>query len=1260
MSFADDAIGFFLQLDDQLTPALQAAEGSYKKFIKSLDQFNQRAFKSVNKGMMAMASLVESFEAMPKTASRTYEATRKALQRRMKPLQQRVNIVLTPASVKNLAREVGKAISGVLAKVRLRSSATRPLKKSAFFKTTGSLTREYKQTLQPPDLLGKFQGLPRFAKGGTVPGGGGDIDSILSWLTPGEVVLPKDMVDALKDAKGHFTALPPGLRETLADISNLKTAMEKLKGAMALGVDVQDEYADATAVLNAKMVDLDGIVSHLSQPVLKQVLPQLKDAKDGFDDMGDAAEDAQSPIKTLLTKILGPARFLAINKALTDVGEGFSSLSQSAGSALEQGEELISGFSDNMNEANRSLGWTRDSLVKMKGDLMAIGSDINLVPEIMGQAFSALVDSGVRSEGQLKSLTKVVALFAEGTTADVGEAANMAYKLADSYGWGENRVAAFYATLKRVSGEANIDMQAIQQQSEEVMASGLFNVITDPAEQRNALEGLASLTGAMQSHWGATGGVLAKTLGEALTDVEKLPMLTMLGLDRDAVATAMRSGDMSSVLQTVSDRLQGMGGGELAQFTTQLQDITGLTELSAEEFGNLARNSEGMQATLASLNKLTVDAGSGIDALTSEVQKSKSGFQSWKDSLVSGIANFVGPNLMEFFEDVNPQFVISTAYMMKMGAEALVTGFKMVKGIGGGLKAGAQGMGILSKAAPVISTATTAVGGAAGVAGAGAAGAGIAGFLSGLGTGLAALGAGLLAGAPGLAIGGAILAGVAIAIAVALRIATPAIQAFGEIAMGIMDRVVLVFKEMATMDWKQLAMIAPVMLTMGPGMAAMGIGVAAMAGGMLLSIPALLAFAGVMKVFGNDTLSKAGGVFANVINNLALAFQIDHGALETALAGIKGAATFIVQFGKIAAVLTVAASMAVVGNLVGGIIKFFTGRSPLEQLVDSGSEMATTVNGLVRSMGGLHTTNLEPTAKKMAAVAGFMANFGKMAKALRISDPGALSTAVGKAIDMLAGGALRALIGKKPERIAKHAKGMRKTVDMLVKEYADWDTSGVGNMGENLGKVAEFTKAVGGMSEGVGKLDPGAMSALWDKMTWWHDKQDSIRKSAVGIKASVGFLLHTFGDMTVKYSKEKLGDIATMMTDAARIAVEGAKLGEALEELEDYDDLDTADIQSAANKIGAGIKAFHDANVGNLRANGEVAVLTKQELQTTVRVHVEGTVTASDSETHKLLRQLLAAMGGGGATPTERGIPRRPGADAAAVASGGGEGGQTF
>lgn len=97
-----------------------------------------------------------------------------------------------PYGLQGLARELGLSID--TAAVLYRKLVSRGSLKGV---ASGKTSRLRKDVVD-------FDNLFKFAKGGIVPGSGNE-DSVLAWLTPGELVIPKDVVNGMFQATAPRT-----------------------------------------------------------------------------------------------------------------------------------------------------------------------------------------------------------------------------------------------------------------------------------------------------------------------------------------------------------------------------------------------------------------------------------------------------------------------------------------------------------------------------------------------------------------------------------------------------------------------------------------------------------------------------------------------------------------------------------------------------------------------------------------------------------------------------------------------------------------------------------------------------------------------------------------------------------------------------------------------------------------------------------------------------------------------------------------------
>nr|MBA3845412.1 hypothetical protein [Planctomycetota bacterium] len=70
MGFSSDTIGFYLQADDQLSPALEQAADNYTRYVRDMEKLNKKAVTSMSKGTGSMGSMLKN---MPKEAARAYK-----------------------------------------------------------------------------------------------------------------------------------------------------------------------------------------------------------------------------------------------------------------------------------------------------------------------------------------------------------------------------------------------------------------------------------------------------------------------------------------------------------------------------------------------------------------------------------------------------------------------------------------------------------------------------------------------------------------------------------------------------------------------------------------------------------------------------------------------------------------------------------------------------------------------------------------------------------------------------------------------------------------------------------------------------------------------------------------------------------------------------------------------------------------------------------------------------------------------------------
>lgn len=344
MAFSDAAIGFYLQMEDQLTPQLPGATRAYEKFIKTLTKLNRQGFDQVSGFLGTLGGLVKSVEKL--TAGSTVE----------------LNIGLTRKSRKAFGDVIGEAVTNALSKSKLRLSASVPKRLLKMFSQDATLRTLYRDLPQPPDMVGGFQ-VPKYAEGGKVKRqkkGPNFEDTVFGLLTPGEVVVPAKLVNKLETA-----------------VEFLDSAKKTLSAGLGSDKDLKD-YQQGLTVAAEAMERLHEATKAAGFATAQKLQPQLSQLRQRFEDLNEQVEKKNVPtFKALFQKILGPVNFLAVNEGVKRLQDGLSQLrggADKAYQALGGGKEIDDGI-DALNRANVFLGRSRDSLAQLKFEVAGIASE---------------------------------------------------------------------------------------------------------------------------------------------------------------------------------------------------------------------------------------------------------------------------------------------------------------------------------------------------------------------------------------------------------------------------------------------------------------------------------------------------------------------------------------------------------------------------------------------------------------------------------------------------------------------------------------------------------------------------------------------------------------------------------------------------------------------------------------------------------------------------------------------------------------------
>lgn len=318
MAFSDDAIGFFLQADDQLSPVLDTAAGNYRRFVKDIETMNKGVYRDTARMTAGLAALADEFADLPKTAATAYKKLLSNISD--KPIFQRVSFKIDTDTKDAIGSAIGKGIKQALASMTIRLTPDVGRKSSLF--NNQSVRAIYKTMVQPPDMVGEAK-IPRFAQGGIVAGPGG-IDKVLAYLTAGEMVVPRDATqqimggfsNSMRD-KGRYTAEQASFSRAVGplvdDIRNLTEAISR--GAASGGLNTAEGHSAAIAgqgIAAQKLMALQSILSAMPQALQNDMLPVMVDMEESVKKIGLHIDAA-----TVATQSFTPAQAAAATVTAT-------------------------------------------------------------------------------------------------------------------------------------------------------------------------------------------------------------------------------------------------------------------------------------------------------------------------------------------------------------------------------------------------------------------------------------------------------------------------------------------------------------------------------------------------------------------------------------------------------------------------------------------------------------------------------------------------------------------------------------------------------------------------------------------------------------------------------------------------------------------------------------------------------------------------------------------------------------------------------
>lgn len=871
MGFAKDAIGFYLQGEDQLTPVLESAGGAYRKFVKQIETSNRQAYKAVTGGMGKLGDLIEQFRELPDEAVKGYKGALTALRTRIKPIVQPINVVFSVKSRREISNAIGAAVSKALSGVKIRMSPSYPETPLSLFNSK-NLRSKYSDQTQPPDMKGKLEP-KKFKKGGLVEGGTPGKDSVLSLLEPGEFVLPKEIVKglgSLRGEKGQFIS-PKSYAESVAKIDNLGKALGKLKVAIDAGM----KDGKALAMFERGLREMDEEVANLVQnskalsyQTQVRLAPAVRDLKKDMDALRMAEEAVGKTSNNLLSKILGPARFIAISMAAEKIVDSLSRLKDGGLQAFDAlGGEQIESFTTNVNQMNTRLNLSRDELREFKKAAADVADLKDLNINEMSEALEGMTDAGMRNTDMMLRLAPATTDFSRSARVSFDTSSRAAYRLADAYGFTEDQVAGTFDNIRMFQANSAANAEQLTSDMLETMQSlgpALLNESTE--NQQKILSNFARLGASLSDTWTGETSNLQGLLGRAMGgEVEAMQSVSQIfGKTQEQLSSAFRSGDLTGILDGLAGQIEMLSSSNNIAGLNALRQSIGF-EGTPEQFALLGKNIDKVNGHLDKLGSKqhTIETMSTAQAnLNEAADTTRTTYEEWSKQFgqlaaveIPGLGVSLG-QVVDLGKEFNVTTLLSVGYLAKLGVQAAVGTAKGLMTLGSMLGGVIGKMGLFGGATKAATAASTVAGSASTAAAGGGLFTGMAAGMTALAGGVGTLGAVLLSPA-GIAFTVSLVATL-LALGGALRLASPAIEVFGNVAMaamrgaveafgmfvpvalkvadvagavllGTLSAVVDVFRLLFNADASQLALVAPALFGIAGGLGAVATAGAALA-----------------------------------------------------------------------------------------------------------------------------------------------------------------------------------------------------------------------------------------------------------------------------------------------------------------------------------------------------------------------------------------------------------------------------------------------
>lgn len=647
MGFSNNAIGFFLQLEDQVSPKTPGIARGYSSFVKKMDTYNRQLFKSTTKGIGSLDALAKSLKDLPKTALKSYGTMMRTLQRQVRPLKQPIEFTTTGTGKKKFQDTISEAVARAFEKATIKLSATVPSRRSKLFDTSVGLRQLYKKIPQPPDLQGRVS-IPGYAKGRApmrvARGAGPRIDDQLAVLARDELVAPADAAKRIldiagqaKNLAGKFTALPADFDQNLARVQNLMKAIPLHQGLANTGLNpasaklVKSGLKEADVLMKKLIADS----TSMNKTWRMRLLPVFSEMNQSVKTLKHEADGALGPVEKLLGKILTPTQMIATMEGIRGFKDAIGGTHSGLSSAANVGglASAAEGFVGSMNDINSVLQLSGKDFDDFETKLMNSYRAIRVGTRDLGkfmEVVSGLVHRGVGKDLSVE-LAGGIEQFSAATHSALGPVEDLSTTLAQKFNLSVGDTIDQLGLYQKIAAKAKVaGGTIIDTLSEATKEQAAFFQGLSPEASKTALSTLAKIAAAGESAHQGFGKDLVEMLTRGISNPNAMPLLAgVFGKNPGQIQAMLKSGNTEALLETVRT-LQGANPMQFKAFA----EVVGI---DADKLRDVATFAGKAADSLKTLNPVMQKTGQG----TQDLSDAAANATTWYQRLGASIKNWI-------------------------------------------------------------------------------------------------------------------------------------------------------------------------------------------------------------------------------------------------------------------------------------------------------------------------------------------------------------------------------------------------------------------------------------------------------------------------------------------------------------------------------------------------------------------------------------------------------------------------------------------